>query len=48
MGFSEMYVKWVDKYVALIDSAMGKSQLKPLAPFLMSAKMQLLASKVRT
>lgn len=47
MGFADMYVRWVDKYVELIDGAMAKSHFRLLTPFLMVAKTKLIRSKVR-
>jgi hypothetical protein len=46
MGFSEMYIKFVDIYINLIDTMALKIRI--LAPFLYWAKLKLIESKVRT
>jgi hypothetical protein len=48
MGFSEMYVKWVDEYVRLIDSTAQRKQFKAVAPILLIMRNKLIESKVKT
>jgi hypothetical protein len=47
MGFAEMYVKWVDKYVEIIDGVIGSNKAQALNPFLSIARNNLVKSKVR-
>jgi len=48
MGLPELYIKWVDIYVPIIEKFAEKNPFKVLNPFLFIARNNLIKSKVRT